>query len=118
MKTKRTINKKAFLESAEQLEECSQAYFKSIDAINKEADRQKPYSQTGLAKYLWISYPSWISAKEGFQEHPDFNDVLRGIEIRINTNQLTGALIGIFPACILNETFWKKHEERELRFNQ
>ena len=60
MKTEQTItNKGVFLYSPELLWEYSQAYFKSIDEVNKGAHKLKPYSQTGLAKYLGISYPTW-----------------------------------------------------------
>jgi len=100
-------SKKYYLDSAELLEQYSQAYFKSVDVINTKTDKPKPYSQTGLARFLGVNYSAWIRAKEHFKEQPDFTNVLTGIEININANQLEGAMMGIFPACILNETFWR-----------
>ena len=100
-------SKKDYLNSPDLLKQYSQAYFKSVDAINTKADKLKPYSQTGLAKFLGINYSAWIRAKEHFKEQPDFTNVLIGIEININANQLEGSMMGIFPAFILNETFWR-----------
>lgn len=119
MKIEQSNNsKKTFLNSEELLEGYSKAYFKSIDEANKVADKRKPYSETGLVKYLGISYTTWMKTRDNLKMKTDTKNVIQGIETIIRANQIEGALMNVFPACILNETFWKKHEERELRFKQ
>lgn len=99
---------KTYLNSPELLWAKASEYFQSVDEYNKTANKPHPYSQTALAKFIGISYNTWQENKKNLQAYSDFVIVIKRIEKVIEVNQLNGAIVGIFPECILNNYFKRK----------